>query len=534
MSLTPPITLHNLSFEWPSGQRALTDLDGTFPSGLVGLTGRNGSGKSTLLKLIAGRLTPTSGSVEASAPIGYLPQMITLEKDATVAQLLGVDAVLTALKAIEAGSVEPADFDAVGDNWDVEARVEAELNRLGLGQVSLDRKVGSLSGGETMLLAVLGLRLAGHEITLLDEPTNNLDQPTRALLYDLVQSWKGTLIVVSHDLELLELMEHTVELHAGELRVFGGPYSAYLQQLDTEQQAAQQEAKTAQATLKVEKRQRVEAETKLARAKRKGRAEQLGGNMPRILANSLKQKAESNAGKMRSGLDGKVESAQAKVDAADKKVRTVEHINLDLPDPQLPAGKNVAIISSQTTQQIIQGPERVGLIGPNGSGKSTLLRQMISGDPTRSGLKGEIYLDRVGFLPQRLVGLDDQVSTMDNVAAVAPSASSGEIRNMLARLLLRGASADLPLGSLSGGERFRVYLSTLLLAEPPAQLLILDEPTNNLDIDSVRQLAEALQAYRGALLVVSHDQRFLEQLNLDYYLEISAQGTLTKSYPNPV
>ena len=237
---------------------------------------------------------------------------------------------------------------------------------------------------------------------------------------------------------------------------------------------------------------------------------------------------------MRSGLDGKVESAQAKVDAADKKVRTVEHINLDLPDPQLPAGKNVAIISSQTTQQIIQGPERVGLIGPNGSGKSTLLRQMISGDPTRSGLKGEIYLDRVGFLPQRLVGLDDQVSAMDNVAAVAPSASSGEIRNMLARLLLRGASADLPLGSLSGGERFRVYLSTLLLAEPPAQLLILDEPTNNLDIDSVRQLAEALQAYRGALLVVSHDQRFLEQLNLDYYLEISAQGTLTKSYPNPV
>lgn len=534
MSLTPPITLKNLSFEWPTGERALADLDGTFPAGLVGLTGRNGSGKTTLLKLIAGLLAPTSGSVEANAQIGYLPQMITLEKDATVAQLLGVEKSLVALKAIEAGSVDPADFDAVGNDWDVEARVDVELNRLGLGHVSLERRIGSLSGGETMLLAVLGLRLAGNEITLLDEPTNNLDAPTRELLYELVRSWKGTLIVVSHDLELLEMMEHTVELHAGELRVFGGPYSVYVQQLETEQQAAQQAAKTAQATLKVEKRQRVEAETKLARAKRKGRAEQLGGGLPKILANSLKQKSEANAGKMRSHLDGKVENAQAKVDDADRKVRQVEHINLELPDPELPSSKNVAIVSSGTTQQIIQGPERVGLIGPNGSGKSTLLRQMVSGDAASGKLKGEICLDRVGFLPQRLIGLDDQLSAMENVAAVAPSANSGQIRNMLARLLLRGASADRPLAVLSGGERFRVYLATLLLAEPTAQLLILDEPTNNLDIDSVRQLAEALQAYRGALLVVSHDQNFLTQLNLDYFLKLSAQGTLSKSYPNPV
>jgi len=534
MSLTPPITLHNLSFQWPAGERALTNLEGTFPAGRVGLTGRNGSGKSTLLKLMAGLLKPTSGSIEANAQIGYLPQTITSEKNATVAQLLRVDKSLVALRAIEAGSVDPADFDAVGDNWDVEARIEAELDRLGLGHLSLEREVGSLSGGEAMLLAVLGLQLAGNETTLLDEPTNNLDAPTRELLYDLVRSWKGSLIVVSHDLALLELMEHTGELYAGELRVFGGPYSVYLQQLDTEQLAAQQAAKTAQNHLKVEKRQRVEAETKLARAKRKGRAEQLGGGLPKILANSLRQKSEANAGKMRSNLEGKVESAQGKVDDADQKVREVEHINLELPDPQLPAGKQVATVLSGLTQHIIQGPERVGLIGPNGSGKSTLLRQLVSGTKPEEQLSGTLHLERVGYLPQRLVGLDDQLSAMDNVAAVAPSVNSGQIRNMLARLLLRGASADRALGTLSGGERFRVYLATLLLAEPTAQMLILDEPTNNLDIDSVRQLAEALQTYRGALLVVSHDQQFLAQLKLDYFLELSAQGNLSKSYPDPV
>jgi len=534
MSLTPPITLHNLSFEWPTGQRALNSLDGTFPAGLVGLTGRNGSGKSTLLKLIAGVLTPTSGSIDATPHIGYLPQMITVERDASVARLLGVDTTLSALKAIEVGSVDPADFDAVGDNWDIEARIQAELGRLGFEDLALDRTVGTLSGGEAMLLAVLGLQLAGNEITLLDEPTNNLDQPTKQLLYELVRDWKGTVIVVSHDLELLELMEHTVELYGGELRVFGGPYSAYVEQLETEQLAAQQAARTAQATLKVEKRQRVEAETKLARAKRKGRAEQLSGGLPKILANSLRQKSEANAGKMRSQLDGKVENAQAKVDDADRMVREVEHINLELADPQLPAGKQVALIASGTTQHIIQGPERVGLIGPNGSGKSTLLSQMHVGSVTEGPLSGKLFLDRVGYLPQRLVGLDETLSAMENVAAVAPSATSGQIRNMLARLLLRGTGADRALGLLSGGERFRVYLATLLLAEPTAQLLILDEPTNNLDIDSVRQLAEALQAYRGALLVVSHDQQFLEQLGLDYLLQLSGDGSLSKSYANPV
>jgi ATPase components of ABC transporters with duplicated ATPase domains len=223
MSLTPPIKLHNLSFNWPTGERALTDLEAVFPSGRTGLTGINGSGKSTLLQLIAGQLTPTAGSVEASSDLAYLPQTLTLHHDTTVAELLGIDNTYRALKAIESGSIDPADFDAVGANWDLEARLEAELSPLGLESLSFKRQVSTLSGGEAMLLAVIGLRLAALPITLLDEPTNNLDVPTKELLYGLVRSWKGTLIVVSHDIELLELMDHTVELYAGKLRFSEGP-----------------------------------------------------------------------------------------------------------------------------------------------------------------------------------------------------------------------------------------------------------------------------------------------------------------------
>ena len=147
-------------------------------------------------------------------------------------------------------------------------------------------------------------------------------------------------------------------------------------------------------------------------------------------------------------------------------------------------------------------------------------------DPVPGRAYGSLLTDRVGYLPQRLDGLDDAASALENVRAVAPGTPPGEVRNQLARLLLRGDGVDRPVATLSGGERFRVCLATLLLAEPPAQLLVLDEPTNNLDTSSVEQLAEALDAYRGALLVVSHDYGFLRRLGIDTVLEIDREGGL--------
>ncbi|MDH6283606.1 ABC-F family ATP-binding cassette domain-containing protein [Prescottella agglutinans] len=527
MSTTSVVNLRDLTFEWPDGTVALDHLSGTFTAGRTGLVGRNGAGKSTLLRLIAGVLRPSSGQIDTVGEVGYLPQTLTLGKDSTVAELLGIDRILAALRAIESGDVAGQHFDTVGDDWDIEARADEALHEIGFSAADLDRRVDEVSGGEAMLIAITGLRIRRTPITLLDEPTNNLDRPTRAKLAEFVDAWPGTLIVVSHDLELLEHMDNTAELHAGRLDVFGGPYSAWKEHLEQEQAAAVQAARSAQQALKVEKRQRIEAETKLARRERTAKKTQKDGGIPKILAGNRASKAQASAGSMRSTLDAKVEAAQAAVDAADLRVREEEHIHLVLPDPDVPRSRRLVEFHDAGGTVVVQGPERVALVGPNGAGKSTLLQHLVhgtSGDPDR--VSGELLTERVGYLPQRLDNLDGAASALENVQKVAPGTSAGTIRNQLARLLLRGSSVDRPVATLSGGERFRVSLAKLLLADPPAQLLILDEPTNNLDISSVEQLAEALDSYRGAILIVSHDYEFLRRVGIDIVLELDEKGRI--------
>ncbi|RKN14995.1 ABC transporter ATP-binding protein [Micromonospora musae] len=527
MSTKSAVTLRDLTFEWPDGTVALAGVTGTFSTGRTGLIGRNGAGKSTLLRLIAGNLRPTAGRIETSGEVGYLPQTLTLRQETTVAELLGIQGILAALKAIEAGDTDEQHFDAIGDDWDIEARADEALHQIGFAATDLDRRVAEVSGGEAMLIAITGLRIRRTPITLLDEPTNNLDRVTRGKLAEFVDQWPGTLVVVSHDLELLERMEHTTELYGGTLETFGGPYSAWKEHQEQEQAAAQQTARSAQQALKVEKRQRIEAETKLARRERTAKKTQKDGGIPKILAGNRASKAQASAGALRSTLDDKVRAAQAALDVADARVRDEEHIHLVLPDPDVPRGRRLVELADENRTIVIQGPERVALIGANGAGKSTLIDRLVQrAEPTPGRPHGRLVTDLVGYLPQRLDGLDDDASAMENVQAVAPGTPAGTIRNQLARLLLRGDSVDRPVRTLSGGERFRVSLARLLLAEPPAQLLILDEPTNNLDIASVEQLAEALDAYRGALLIVSHDFAFLDRIGVDTVVELDENGRM--------
>ncbi|MDA3146366.1 ABC-F family ATP-binding cassette domain-containing protein [Leucobacter sp. UCMA 4100] len=547
VSAASSITLQNVSFEWPDGSPALSGINGSFTPGKTGLIGRNGSGKSTLLKLIAGELTPTSGRIDVAGEVGYLTQTLTLSHDTTIAELLGIHPVLEAMREIERGNVEQSLFDTIGDDWDIEARADQALHQIGFSAADLDRRVTEVSGGEAMLIAITGLRVRRTPITLLDEPTNNLDRETRAKLAHFVDDWPGTLVIVSHDLELLERMDHTAELFHGSLTTFGGPYSSWRAHQEQEQAAAQQAARSAQQALKVEKRQRVEAETKLARRARTAqKAEQSG--LPKIIAGMRANRAEVSAGSLRSTHDGKIQAAQAAVDAADARVRDDEHIHLELPDPGVAKGRRIMEFISGDDRIIVQGPERVALVGPNGSGKSTLIERMLRGTGARAGAgvqagagagalagsgtppraTGRLLTEHVGFLPQRLDSLDGSASAIDNVRAVATGVPTGTIRNHLARLLLRGAAVDRPVSTLSGGERFRVALARLLFADPPSQLLILDEPTNNLDIESVEQLAEALDAYRGALLIVSHDPGFLERVGVETVIGLEPDGTVTR------
>ncbi|KJQ54000.1 ABC-F family ATP-binding cassette domain-containing protein [Microbacterium sp. SA39] len=555
-TLHPSATLDRLTFAWPDGSVALDGLSGAFGSGRTGLVGRNGAGKSTLLRLIAGDLEPTSGVVTASGEVAYLPQQLTLDVDRRVSDLLGVSEALDAVRAIGAGDVDPAQFDAVGDDWDIEARAEASLAEAGLAPEFLDRRIGELSGGEAVLVAIAGIRLRRAPITLLDEPTNNLDRDARAALAAMVRAWKGTLIAVSHDLSLLELMDDTAELYAQTLSVFGGPYSEWRAWLDAEQDAARRAEVTAAQALRKEKRQRIEAEVKLAHRTRTAKKAEIEKRVPKIVAHGRKMAAEVSAGKLRTEVGAKEDAARASLDEAGRRVRSDASMKIELPDPQVSRSRRIAVLADEERAWVIQGPERVALIGRNGAGKTTLLERLVSSaaevavhnsarmrpdsaDPAisaelyefllnteRPSLQAEALTDRIGYLPQRVDGLDEHRSVFENIADAAPQVPEKELRNRLARFLIRGATAERPVSALSGGERFRVALAKLLLSDPPPHLVVLDEPTNNLDLDTVDQLVEALRAYRGTVLVVSHDDAFLARLDLDLTLEIEAGGAL--------
>ncbi len=269
--MTAAIVCSELSFSWPDGAPALRGLTTTFGPGRTGLIGVNGSGKSTLLRLIAGQLSPGSGTIHTRGEVGYLPQAVTLGAHRTVSDLLGITTARNALHAIEAGETGEEAFAALGDDWDVEERARAWLDRLGLPRLGLDDRVERLSGGETILVALAALFLRRPDILLLDEPTNNLDLDARGRLYDAVTSWTPVMVIVSHDRELLRRVDQVADLSGGQIRLYGGNLDAYEAQLAAEQAAAERAVTAAAADVRRQRRDLVDAQVKQARRDRQGR-----------------------------------------------------------------------------------------------------------------------------------------------------------------------------------------------------------------------------------------------------------------------
>ncbi|MFB7976728.1 ABC-F family ATP-binding cassette domain-containing protein [Streptomyces vinaceus] len=523
------ITCSALSFDWPDGTPVFDDFQLAVGPGRTGLIGLNGCGKSTLLKLISGELTPTDGQLSVAGTLGYLPQGVTLDTALRVDEALGIRTARAALHAIEAGEATEANFAAVGDDWDVEERALATLDQLGLARIGLDRTVGELSGGECVLLRLAALLLARPDVLLLDEPTNNLDLRARRRLYAAVESWSGVLLLVSHDRELLEQVDQIADLHDGEVRWYGGNFSAYEEQLAAEQDAAERMVRVAEADVQRQKRELSDAQMKLARRKRYGQKMYDSKREPKIVMGGRKRAAQESAGKHRILHTEKLAQAKERLDQAAEAVRDDDEIRIKLPATQVPPGRRVLTLSDvhlahgarAAGEWELRGPERIALVGRNGSGKTTLLRTIAGALAPVSGEAVTHVPTR--FLPQRLDVLDESRSVVENVARFAPQASNNLVRARLAHFLFRGARADRPAGTLSGGERFRAALAALLLAEPAPQLLMLDEPTNNLDLASVRQLTEALESYEGALLVASHDVPFLESIGITRWLLLDGE-----------
>lgn len=518
--MSTSISCTSLSFAWPDGSPLFDDLQIAFGPGRSGLVGVNGSGKSTLLKLISGELTPADGTVRVTGEVGYLPQNVTLDTGLRVDDALGIAAIRAALHAIEAGDVAEEHFTTVGDDWDVEERALATLGELGLGHIDLDRTIGEVSGGESVLLRLAALLLRGPDVLLLDEPTNNLDVYARRRLYDAVASWSGVMVVVSHDRELLGLVDQIADLRSGEVSWYGGNYSAYEEALAAEQEAAERMVRVAEADLKKQKRELVDAQVKLARRKKYGQKMFEQKREPKIVMGARKRAAQVSAGKHRIMHEERLADAKERLDEAVEAVRDDDEIRVGLPYTAVPPGRTVLTLQDLELRYgtrvggglDLRGPERIALIGRNGAGKTTLLRT-IAGElePVAGETTAHVPLR---FLPQRLDVLDDDLTVAENVARFAPGATNNRIRASLARFLFKGARADQPAATLSGGERFRAALAALMLAEPAPQLLMLDEPTNNLDMASVRQLITALESYEGALIVASHDLPFLESIGI--------------------
>ncbi|GHD23974.1 ABC-F family ATP-binding cassette domain-containing protein [Streptomyces galbus] len=523
------IACTSLSFAWPDGTPVLDGLDVSFGPGRTGLVGVNGSGKSTLLKLIAGELTPLDGSVRVAGEIGYLPQNVTLDTRLRVDQALGIAGRRAALHAIEAGDVRPEHFEAVGDDWDVEERALATLGELGLGHIGLDRTVGEVSGGESVLLRLAALLLRRPDVLLLDEPTNNLDLYARRRLYAAVASWPGVLVVVSHDRELLDLVDQIADLRGGEVVWYGGNYTAYEEALAVEQEAAERMVRVAEADVRRQKRELTDAQVKLARRKRYGQKMWEQKREPKIVMGARKRAAQESAGKHRILHEERLAEARERLDEAVDAVRDDDEIRVELPHTAVPPGRGVLSLrelrlvygTPVTVSLDLHGPERVALVGRNGAGKTTLLRT-VAGELAPAAGEAHAHVP-LRFLPQRLDVLDDALTVAENVARFAPGATNNRVRARLAHFLFRGARADQKAGTLSGGERFRAALAALMLAEPAPQLLMLDEPTNNLDMASVRRLTSALESYQGALVVASHDLPFLESIGITRWLLLDGE-----------
>ena len=535
------ITVSELDFRLGDDTEIFSGLTATIPADLVGLVGDNGIGKSTFARILAGSLRASAGTVTGTDGAVYIDQLLP-HSTQRVDSALDIVSVRRALRRALDGEATGSDFDLIGDDWDIEERALAALSELGLhlSASDLDRNLSSFSGGQATRIGLARAALVGDAWLILDEPSNNLDEDGRALLTTLLTERRGPTLVISHDRTLLTRMNSIIEM-TDRLRVYGGNFDDYEAMVAAEEEAKQQKVTDAKKSHEVEKRQRIELETKLARADRKAKRDKESKRRPKIVMNGLTNFAEKSAAKRRGDKAADEAAAWDELTAAKDALRRTSSVRLDLPDTQVHSTKRVLEISTAASAkserpQTIVGPERIRLTGPNGAGKSTLLAAILaaadgrasdggaaddraadSGGPPVAELFGDLditvaaptaHLDQQYRLPGEL-------TVMEAVRSGNPQLDPHRVHEVLAAMGLRAGRTDQICRTLSGGERFRVALASGLLQDPAPQLLILDEPGNNLDLSSLEALVTALEGFGGAMVIVTHDDRLASELSVD-------------------
>ena len=522
------VTLKRLSYATPDNQPLFTGLDLAFGPQRTGLIGRNGTGKSTLLKLIMGELAPGDGAIAISGTLGMLRQSVQVDDAQTVADALGVTDAMARLARLEAGqgTIE----DAGEADWTLNERITATLAQLGLPPLDTDRILSTLSGGQRTRIALAGLILGQPDMILLDEPTNNLDADGRLAVADLLRHWRGGAIVVSHDRDLLMQMDAMVELTTLGARTYGGNWEHYSQRKALELAAAEQDLTSAQRQVSEIDRKVQQASERKARRDAAGARKGARGDMPKILLGGRKDNAEKTGGEQARLADRQRGAAAETLSEARAQVEILTPLTVKLAPAGLPLGKTVVQADGLTggpdpAAPVIRdlsltliGPERVAIVGPNGSGKTTLLRLLTGALQPVSG--SARILGRYALLDQTVSLLDPALTIADNFRALNPEADETGVRSALARFMFRADAALQVVESLSGGEMLRAGLAATIGGTRPPELLLLDEPTNHLDISAVEAVEAGLRAYDGALLVISHDRRFLDAIGITRHIAL--------------
>lgn len=490
------------------------------------LVGNNGSGKSTLLKLIAGELSPLSGIIQCAAKPYYIPQLFGQYNHISVGAALGVDQKLSALQRILAGDTAEQQFELLNDDWTIEERCREALAYWELSGIDLEQPMGSLSGGQKTKVFLSGIMIHQPGFVLLDEPSNHLDASSRMILYEFVRQYRGAMLVVSHDKRLLNLLDTTLELSRDGLKTYGGNYDFYIAQKAIEQAALLDDVHSKEKELRKAREKERETIERQQKLDARGKKKQEKSGVPKIMMNTLRNNAEQSTAKTKAVHGEKISGIREDLSALRSALPDLDKMRLGFDESAFHTGKllfaardinfsfeEVPLWEQPRSLEIHSG-DRLAIKGRNGSGKTTLINAILGNKVPESG-----SVQRNDF---RSVYIDQEYSLIDNTLSVYEQLQryndsallESELKNKLTHFLFFKESWDKSCAVLSGGERMRLVLCCLSLSKQAPDLIVLDEPTNNLDIQNVAILTHAIRDYKGTVVVVSHDEDFLEAINI--------------------
>ncbi len=506
----------------------------------IALIGNNGAGKSSILKIIADKLPLSSGMVSSSAKPYYIPQTHDDYNDLTIAEVLGISGKLRALQAILQGEATAENMEILQDDWTLEDLCDQALEKWDLSGLDLERKLGSLSGGQKTKVFLAGIEIQEPEFIVMDEPSNHLDQYGRKLLYDFVEKTNKTLLIVSHDRQLLELTPQISELSRDGIRLYGGNYSFYAEQKGIELDALNHQVQSQQKELRKAKEKEKEAIERQNKLNARGKKKQESAGIPKIMMNTLRNKAEGSSSKLKSVHEEKISGIQNQLTSLriilpeidqmqfgfensdsyrGKLLLEAQEINYKIPSNDgindFETNKSGRFLWKEDLSFQIRHGERIAIKGSNGSGKTTLIKILLGIlEPSKGKLlsnsKRYVYVDQEYSLIKSNQSIYEMAQQFNHAGL-----QEHEVKIRLNRFLFDKETWDKSCLSLSGGERMRLLLCCLNISNQAPDIIVLDEPTNNIDLQNILILTEAIKQFQGTLLLVSHDEVFLKEIGIE-------------------